>query len=71
MNVPQTAADVLRDHVTLECESIDRLYFGKCVCAAFAECWRGGGVSAWVQGAAFRLDGSGGADDGGVSEVGR
>jgi hypothetical protein len=26
MNVPQTAADVLRDHVTLECESIDRLY---------------------------------------------
>ena len=26
MNLPQTAADVLRDHVTLECESIDRLY---------------------------------------------
>jgi len=26
MNVPQTAADVLRDHVTLEYESIDRLY---------------------------------------------
>jgi hypothetical protein len=26
VSVPQTAADVLRDHVTLECEAIDRLY---------------------------------------------
>lgn len=26
MNVPQTAADVLQDHVTLETESIDRMY---------------------------------------------
>jgi len=26
MSVAHTAADVLRDHVTLECEAIDRLY---------------------------------------------
>ena len=26
MSVPQTVAEVLRDHVTLECESIDRMY---------------------------------------------
>ncbi len=26
MNIAQTAAEVLREHVTLECESIDRMY---------------------------------------------
>jgi hypothetical protein len=26
MNLPQTVAEVLRSHVTLECESIDRMY---------------------------------------------
>ena len=26
MNLPQSVSEVLRDHVTLECESIDRMY---------------------------------------------
>ena len=26
MNPPQTAAEVLRQHVTLECECVDRMY---------------------------------------------
>jgi hypothetical protein len=34
MNLPQTVAEVLREHVTLECESIDRMYLIAAMAAA-------------------------------------
>ena len=45
MSVPRTVAKVLREHVTLEVEGIDRMYLNVCVPAL----QRAGGVASFFR----------------------